>query len=650
MIVRTGRETPAFDVNQPDRQIGSFQANTALQVDVATTNAEKWLVIFTDPQDRKIRALCRRGDLRELLPAVPAAAAPPSGAPLAPASAGPLVAGSGALASLLPNGAVDALATNQFSQIAAALIASPNWSAHSSALSEWLRKSGGAANVQKPAWRRLFGLQRWCQLFAENESAMSSVEPDTQSWLLNDPALTEDFFAVLSPKDQVPAVLGILQDLHKAEPARFPLFNRLAIALAVVWDSPPPVTPHFQVASGQIPQDRPSLVERYRFWLELNDKKIADYDLSKLEVEQLKFLVDAALALDELRWCQQSARFGKGNLGSAFASINYDEPRLLSGQYNWPRDVPYTLKEIRKRGGICVDQAYFAAMAGKAMGIPTLFFTGEGRRGPHAWFGYMKSPDRWVMDCGRYAYDKFATGTARDPQSGDAISDHELAFLAEPFRNTPEYQTSMCHLGLARLCQAASDPARALQAAEAAVAVCRRNLNAWELKSSLLEPDAAAQTAYQTHLGAMMAEFVRYPDIKVACQERLAAAARKKGDEKAAAQIENRMVQDNRLKRHDLSAEVFEKQLTECCEKQDWKGGRTVLRSAFSKLKDETGPLLTLTKRLVEALLLNGQAEEANRVLMEFRSRIDMDPIVTREFDALQAAVKQVVKEQRKNK
>lgn len=76
ITVKCTRDTPAFDVNQPNQQIGAFQADTVLQVDMTTTNAEKWLVIFTDPQGKEIRALCAKRDLQGLLPAAPAIKAP----------------------------------------------------------------------------------------------------------------------------------------------------------------------------------------------------------------------------------------------------------------------------------------------------------------------------------------------------------------------------------------------------------------------------------------------------------------------------------------------------------------------------------------------------------------------------------------------
>ena len=73
-------------------------------------------------------------------------------------------------------------------------------------------------------------------------------------------------------------------------------------------------------------------------------------------------------------------------------------------------------------------------IAGKARGLPTLFFTGQGADGGHAWFGYMKSDNRWELDCGRYKNQNYAVGQALDPQTWLPVSDHELEIHAQGLR------------------------------------------------------------------------------------------------------------------------------------------------------------------------------------------------------------------------
>ena len=553
------------------------------------------------------------------------------------------------LGGLLQNLTPENWTTNSFADVTALVGKAQDWKTPAASLTQWLDRSYNTQAVTKPGWSAMSGLQRWCELFGENSEAVSKLDPSTVTWLLNDRALTEDFFAILSPQDKVPQALTILEDLHKSDAARFPAYDRLAIAMAIVWDVPPPASPHHQVDPIKIPPDTSTTPERFRFWVDCNEKKVCDFDLTKLEVEQLKFIVDASQPLDELRWAQAAVRYSLSNFDQAFSSIRYDEPRLDQGVFSWPHPT-YTLKEIRKLGGICVDQAYFASVAGKANGIPTLFFTGEGRRGGHAWFGYMKSPDRWNVDCGRYQYDKYATGTATDPQTNKPISDHEIAFMAELFHNSPEYRASMAHLRQASLFDSGGDATRALAAIEAAIKISPLNVDAWEFKTSLLEKDATAVDACKAHLNTMANQFVRYPDIKAACLQKVATLSREGGDSKAADQVEDRIIRENRGKRHDLSAEVYSKKIDQCCENGDWKGGREAVHDAISKLKDEKGVVMELMQKFVTKCVENGQYDEASRTLADFKNKVRPGGREGAQVEALQKMIKEAIKAQKGGK
>ncbi len=110
----------------------------------------------------------------------------------------------------------------------------------------------------------------------------------------------------------------------------------------------------------------------------------------------------------------------------------------------------YTLAEIKQKGGVCVDQAYFASMTAKANGIPAMTISGEGDRGAHAWFGYEESRTSWNLSTGRYK-DNYAAGTTRDPQTHRTIKEQELRELAAPARRTPAWGTTERYLQLSDL-------------------------------------------------------------------------------------------------------------------------------------------------------------------------------------------------------
>ena len=56
--------------------------------------------------------------------------------------------------------------------------------------------------------------------------------------------------------------------------------------------------------------------------------------------------------------------------GNKYGAIKYDTPRLAVNEFSWPGyNGFYTLENIEEHGGICVDQAYFAVMTGRANGV-----------------------------------------------------------------------------------------------------------------------------------------------------------------------------------------------------------------------------------------------------------------------------------------
>lgn len=510
-----------------------------------------------------------------------------------------------------------------------------DWPSARDTLAAWFCEQYGGNAARTAGWRRLFGVYLWADLFAAHPEAAESLGAEARGWLLESPRLTDNFFGLLGERDRIPEALDLLKSFRAAEPSRFPKYDSLAVAMALVWDVPPRRVPHHQVAPEQLDGDASSPLEKFRFWVESNERKACDVDLAALGAEDLKFVVDATAPLDELRWAQRAVPFTRGNFERAYSSVRYDQKRLDLGAFSWPHNR-YTLENIRKLGGICVDQAYFAAMAGKASGIPTLFFRGEGRRGGHAWFGYLRSDGRWNLDCGRYLYDRFATGTAYDAQRSEEISDHELVFLNEEFRRTPAFAESLAHLRQARVFRAANDSARALSALDAALKVCPMNLDAWKEKSTRIEGGEL-----QAHLKAMLAQFARYPDIKAAVMQQQAEIARQSGDARAAGMIEDQVVRENRAKRHDLSAEVYQRRLADALEKGEWAKGQTIVHEAAMKLRNETGVVFDLLRGFALRAQKAGHEKEALAAIADFRNRMGaLDPVLRAQLDALQAAVR----------
>jgi hypothetical protein len=108
----------------------------------------------------------------------------------------------------------------------------------------------------------------------------------------------------------------------------------------------------------------------------------------------------------------------------------------------------YLLANIEVAGGICTDQSYFACIAGKAKGIPTLYFAGQGQDGGHAWFGYLRGNGKWELDAGRFFNQRYTVGQALDPQTWLPVTDHELLYLSGRAVRSPGNDAALGELAM----------------------------------------------------------------------------------------------------------------------------------------------------------------------------------------------------------
>lgn len=516
------------------------------------------------------------------------------------------------------------------------LLRAPDIQATTDELKAWLIKNYVPMQLPlRPVWGDILGLYKWQTL----RKTINGVSASTWEWLMDDAALTDEFVRNLAPQDNVDRVLGILADLQRAAPERFPAYNSLALAFALVWDDPPPWRVHNQLGKASVPQDTSTVTDRFLFYVACNEKNGLEWDLRKLPAEYLKYVVDSAVSLDELRWAQKHVRMTKATYAKVFFSIKYDTSRLEAGQYNWPFPV-YSLEAIQKKGGICVDQAYFAAISGKANGIPTLFFHGPGRRGEHAWVGYLKSKDKWELDCGRYAYDKYATGFARDPQTSEVITDHELDYLSKNFRLSAADRAAQYMAEAARLMAESGDRQGALSAINDAINQESRDYNLWLVKEALLVEDNRT-AELKLFYPAMIQRFAGYPDLKVETQQKLMAFQETQGNTNEVRKISNAIIRRNANDRSDLSLAVIEKNVERKLSAGDYAGAFKELTSASARFSSETGPMLNMLKNFVFVCLVNNEFKTADKAVRYFKGNLKFDPITRRKFEDIERAVKQ---------
>lgn len=456
----------------------------------------------------------------------------------------------------------------------------------------------------------------------------SALSPPLQAWILSQPAFSAEALDLISPVDYLPTVLGILDDLHRRDAARFRAYPSLALACAVVLDVPPPPDwPHAQVSAAALPRRWPEPAEAFAWWVREDQAGRTYHRLARLGAAELRFVVDAAAPGDERAWAVRSVHEPLSRLAEVYQRIRYRTDRAAASGAMWT-GRSYALADILAAGGICADQAYFAAEVGKARGVPTLFFSGPGSDGRHAWFGYLDGGGQWQLDAGRQGSQRFVTGRARDPQTWGWISDHELRFLTERFRSLPAWRQSRLHAAFAAEYLAARLPAEAAAAARRAVSFDRRNTAGWDTLAAAARAEGREARVVEAVLREATLALASYPDLEAAYANRVASSLRSRGQISEAEAEERRIAQKHRNERGDLSVGQAREMLLRTMGSQPVE---EQLRT-FQRLLDQYGRpggvafFDGVVTGFVEHLLQLGRKAEASRVLERVRQVLHPEP------------------------
>ncbi len=478
------------------------------------------------------------------------------------------------------------------------------------------------------------------QLFAlPDEPIARLLTAESGAWLLGDRTFSETFFNMITPYDCLPRVIAILETLREADARRFAAYTQLALAIALVYDAPPPpLWPHWQVSDEALPRRLPLPQAEFKFLADADQAGATLHKLGALSAAELKFAVDTSATFPELVWAQRAVKFPLVELVKSYEAVRYRTDRIEAQQYIWP-GARYDLPEIYKEGGICVDQAYFATQAGKARGVPTLLFSGAGRDGRHAWFGYLGPAQKWVLDGGRYEEQRYVTGVACDPQTWSPLSDHELSFLSEGFRRLPPYRQSRQHQVFAELYLRMGQKPAAAVAARKAVNYERRNVEAWELL--LAASDELPIHTRETLLREAALAMQRYPDLSGRFIHELASSLRGHGEVSAAEFEERSLVRRGQTGgRSDMGVDQAATVMTGAAPADQVRIYRQVLqqygRGAGIDFYDR------VTKPLVAEMISANRRGEAMQVIAQTRTVLkpEMDSQLDREMTELAAKAK----------
>jgi hypothetical protein len=280
------------------------------------------------------------------------------------------------------------------------------------------------------------------------------------AWLKEHVDLREEFFTALDERhDDLHAALALFRDLWKASPERVAANPALAIATAVVWDRPDWRAGkgggvydyrHHQVRTkSTLPDGLAGAKDNFDYVID-NDKALGGLP-RMLPWEFLVYVVDHKTPIAERKWAHKYYLSRRGKVASWHQDIKYDKGMLEYEQSKGKRGRPpalsghaYTLENIKKCGGVCAQQADFAARVGKSLGQPSMYVAGESSyRGWHAWVMWVqvakpagsKAPAAGgkvrftLVSDGRtrgFERDLFYTGWVTDPQTGEKLLDRDM--------------------------------------------------------------------------------------------------------------------------------------------------------------------------------------------------------------------------------
>ena len=448
---------------------------------------------------------------------------------------------------------------------------------------------------EKPAEHAYFGV-------AENWRAFRSLSA------IDD--FPRDVTSALSARDLGSKVLENLCEIEKADPAALRRFPGLAIAFAVVWDQPFPESwPHANVDFNDVPIGDPSVAQRFAFFIKSHAAKYLKNDPNSLSIRELTFVVDTPVELRELGYVQQVKLASISKLEQLYRAVPYDNARIAGQNYLWQHGA-YRLIDIGKKGGICMDQAYFVAHAGKAQCIPTVLFTGQGRSGDHAWVGFLTGRGRWTLDAARWRGENYPIGLAFDPQSWRRITDQQMEFLVKGEGDSPSAKRGKQILGWAVLNSESPSYPMILKAAGRAMP---RSFEPWELEAEWLASTKASPKARRDFWQRWIANFTGERDMKAKGQRALLRVLREMGEDNDAERLERQIITENRSKRFDLGIAVAADAVFALQEAGNWDAAAKEYDRVMGRFKRDAGGHLfyNLVEPYVQACLREGRNDVA---------------------------------------
>ena len=267
-----------------------------------------------------------------------------------------------------------------------------------------------------------FALRLARQLAAADPAAARRLLPILRD---NERLATTLVFLVREKSEKPEPIYDLLFRLHRKYGEKLGPFANLAAAVCVVHDRP--LTDRINENRARAPD--PLAIFDY---FSTNERHML-FGIRNVPPELLIHVVDTTASTDEMAWALRKYR-GDPVVGDRFFDIKYDFEHFRDGDPKRVTVAGFSLPNILRYGGVCVDQAYYAATVGKSIGVPTARAAGRSSKVGHSWVGFLQTRGQqawWNFDVGRYPEYQGVKGNVRDPQTRQPIPDSHVSLLAE---------------------------------------------------------------------------------------------------------------------------------------------------------------------------------------------------------------------------
>ncbi len=435
---------------------------------------------------------------------------------------------------------------------------------------------------REPAFLRAMDVESLLAQLPEDYLARAAGDSTREPflvWLLRDhPTALAELLSALTGHEDVGSVLDLWAGLWFAEEdeALRERYRALSLACALVYSGEGDSGGGAEYGGGST--DPGAASHRYQMFRDNSQSGRLTGNIHRMRVGDLIWVVDIAIADEEVEWALSHMRLTQRRWGEAFNQIEYLMERAVNGVNPYEE---YTFAEILKHGGTCGDQSYFCANTAKAHGIPAAIVSGDGDRGAHAWVYWMPDERSWA-ETGNIGY---RTGTTRNPQTGQRHT--QAMFEMEGDRRTGRDRIDQTrqYLRFAALFEQRERPDWALEAVRMATRHTPGHYLPWQALVAMMEADEETSLEdWESLASTLRRRFRDAPDFLLLAEriedDHIYPLRDASTNAREIARERRRQVRaDDR--RTDVIVESIERQARILFEAEDESGIRSLYRSAF---------------------------------------------------------------------